>query len=198
MNSLTRSAWRRTSSLKSERMRRVVSVPTTSAKPSRMTSVRSAEGTARRQRIESRWSGRGRGRGRPGPRLSAENVARAADRVEESWLATGFELPAEIGHEHLDGVGHRERVVPPDLVEQALAGDDDPLVAHQVLQELELALGQVDRALAAPHLVGVGVEREVPDRERPRPAGRPPAQQRAHAREQLLALERLDEVVVGA
>src|SRR5262245_40490189 len=140
MNSLTRSAWRRTSSLKSLRIRRVVSVPTTTAKPSRMTSVRAADVIASRQRIGSRWSGRGKGRGRAGPRLSAENVARAADRVEESGLATGFQLPAEIGDEDLDGVRHRERVVPPDLVEQSLPGDHDALVAHEVLEQLELAL----------------------------------------------------------
>ena len=36
------------------------------------------------------------------------------------------------------------------------------------------------------------------DPQRRHPARRAPAQQRAHAREQLLALERLDQVVVGA
>ena len=44
----------------------------------------------------------------------------------------------------------------------------------------------------------VGVEREVADAQRGHPARRAPAQQRAQAGEQLLALERLDEVVVGA
>ena len=46
--------------------------------------------------------------------------------------------------------------------------------------------------------MGVGVQREVADAQRGHPARRAAAQQRAHAREQLLALERLDEVVVGA
>ena len=54
------------------------------------------------------------------------------------------------------------------------------------------------RALAAEDLVGVGVQRQVADRQRRHAARRPAAQQRAQAREQLLALERLDEVVVGA
>ena len=44
----------------------------------------------------------------------------------------------------------------------------------------------------------VGVQREVADAQRRHPARRPAAQQRAQAREQLLALERLDQVVVGA
>ena len=43
-----------------------------------------------------------------------------------------------------------------------------------------------------------GFRREVADAQRRHAARRPPAQQRAHAREQLLALERLDEIVVGA
>ena len=43
-----------------------------------------------------------------------------------------------------------------------------------------------------------GFKRQVGDPQRRHPARRAPAQQRAHAREQLLALERLDEVVVGA
>ena len=47
-------------------------------------------------------------------------------------------------------------------------------------------------------LVRVGVQRQVAHRERGGAARRPPAQQRPQAREQLLALERLDEVVVGA
>ena len=57
---------------------------------------------------------------------------------------------------------------------------------------------ELDRALAARHLVRVGVQRQVADAQRRRAARRAAAQQRAHAREQLLALERLDEVVVGA
>ena len=53
-------------------------------------------------------------------------------------------------------------------------------------------------APVATHLVRVGVQLQVADDERGAAARRPAAQQRAQAREQLLALERLDEVVVGA
>src|SRR3954468_24221807 len=130
-------------------MRPVVSTPTIAANPQRMTSVSSAEPPARRQRM--------------GRRLYAEDVARAADRMEEPRLATGFQLPSQVGDEDLDRVGDRERVVAPDLVEQLLAGDDQALVAHEVLEQLELALGELDAALAAQHLVGVGVEQQVAD-----------------------------------
>ena len=52
--------------------------------------------------------------------------------------------------------------------------------------------------VAATDLVGVGVEREVAHDDRGAAARRAAAQQRAQAGQQLLALEGLDEVVVGA
>src|SRR3954463_9207934 len=163
-------------------MRPVVSTPTIAANPQRMTSVSSAEPPASRQRM--------------GRRLYAEDVARAADRMEEPRLATGFPLPSQVGDEDLDRVGDRERVVAPHLVEQLLARDDQALVAHEVLEQLELALGQLDPPLAALHLMGVGVEHEVADAQRRHAARRPAAQQRPQPRQELLALERLDQVVV--
>src|SRR3954470_20634104 len=172
------------SSWKSSWICRVVSTPTITAKPQRMISVSTAEPPARRQRI--------------GRRLYAEYVARAADRMEEPGFTTGFELSAEVRDEDLDRVRDREGVVAPDLVEQPLAQDHEPLVAHQVLEQLELALCEVDRALAARDLVRVRIQGQVRH-----PQGRHPArwaapQERPHAREQLLALERLDEIVVRA
>src|SRR3954471_16214592 len=160
-------------------MARVVSVPTMTANPHRITSVSAAEPPASRQRI--------------GWRLYAEYVARAADRMEEARFPTGFELPSQVRDEDLDRVGDRERVVAPHLVEQLLAGDHEPLVAHQVLEQLELALGELDRAVSSRHLVRVGVQREIAHAQRGHAARRPPPEQRAHAREELLALEGLDE-----
>src|SRR5215217_62350 len=157
------SALAATSSRKSSRICRVVSTPTIAAKPHRMTSVSAAEPPARRQRI--------------GSRLYAEDVARAADRMEEARLATGFELPSQVGDEDLDRVGDRERVIAPDLVEELLARDHEPLIAHQVLEQLELALGEVDRAVAARDLVGVGVEHQVADAQRRHAARRAAAEQ---------------------
>src|SRR3954470_16877398 len=144
-------------------MRPVVSTPTIAANPQRMTSVSSAEPPASRQRM--------------GRRLYAEDVARAADRMEEPRLATGFQLPSQVGNEDLDRVGDRERVVAPHLVEQLLARDDQALVAHEVLEQLELALGELDPALAAVDLVGVGVQGQVADAQRGHPAGRAAAQE---------------------
>src|SRR5205085_10123978 len=118
-------------------------------------------------------------RQRMGSRSSTQDVPRAADGVQEPGLAARLELAPKVGHEDLDGVRLRERVVAPDLVEQPLARDDDALVAHQVLEQLELALGQLDLALAAADLVRVGVELEVARGQRGGAARRAPAQQRA-------------------
>src|SRR3712207_2745426 len=179
-----RSALDSTSRRKSSWIWPVVSTPTITAKPHRMTSVSAAEPPASRQRI--------------GSRLYAEDVARAADRMEESRLPTGFQLSSQVGDEDLDRVGDREGVVAPHLIEQLLAADDQALVAHEVLEQLELALGELDPAVAARDLVGVGVEHQVAHAEGRHAARRPSAEQGPEAGEQLLALERLDEVVVGA
>src|SRR3954468_1171646 len=165
-------------------MARVVSVPTITAKPHRITSVSAAEPPARRQRM--------------GWRLYAEYVARAADRMEESRLPTGFQLSPEIRNEDFNRVGDRERVVAPDLVEQLLARDHQALVAHQILEQLELALWELDRAVRARDFVRVWVQLEVAHAQRGHAARGTAPQQRAHAGEQLLALERLDEGGLGA
>src|SRR3954452_16175260 len=124
---------------KSERIRLVVASPTPMAKAHRITKVSPAEIEARRQRIEMC--------------SSTQHVSRAADRVQQTRLAVGLELPAQVRHEDLDRVRRRERVVAPDLFEQALARHHDALVAHQVLEQLELALREIDDAPAAGDLV---------------------------------------------
>src|SRR5215212_4025213 len=116
-------AARSTSSSKSRCSLIEVRPPTAPAKPQRITSVRRAEPPASRQRI--------------GTCLGAENVACAADRMEEARLIAGFQLPSEVGHEDFDRVGRGKRVIAPDLFQQALARDHDALVAHEVFQQLE-------------------------------------------------------------
>src|SRR4029450_6669587 len=133
--------------LKSERTREEVTWPITTAKAERMTSVRPADSSARRHLM--------------GTPSSTQHVPRATDGVQQPRLAAGLELAAQVRDEDLDRVRRRERVVAPDLLEQALAGHDDALVAHEVLEQLELAAGEVDVAPAASDLVRVGVERKV-------------------------------------
>ena len=121
-----------TSRLKLERMRWTVSEPTTSANAHRIVNVSSAETPARRVRIGRRSNVTDT---RSTKRASdartalecfdgcsgAKDVARSADRVQQSRLALGLQLATQIGDEHLDRVGRREGVVAPHLVQQALA-----------------------------------------------------------------------------
>src|SRR3954453_11497591 len=183
---------------KSLRIRDAVSWPMTSANAQRTRKVRPADSSASRQRSVSACSSDLIERATPvgdlwrlqGSTSCAQHVAGAADGVQQPRLAAALELAAQVGHEDLDRVGRRERVVAPDVLEQPLARHDDALVAHQVLQQLELALGQLDDALAAGTLVRGGVQRQVGYAQRARAARRAPPQQRAQPREQLLALER--------
>src|SRR2546423_1778616 len=78
--------------------------------------------------------------------------------VKAARTAAGRELGAQGRDEHLDRVGRRERVVAPRLVEQTLARDHDALVAHQVLEQLELALRELHWPLTSDDLVGIDVE----------------------------------------
>src|SRR4051794_23113211 len=179
--------------------------PTNKEKPTRITQVRPARTAVRRQR-----SGQRRGwRSEPPPgrrpaassaivvaRRRPDDVAGPPLRVEDARLAVGLELAAHVGHEDVDRVRHRHRVVAPDLLEQALAGDHEPLVAHQVLEQLELAVGQIYGPVAAVDLSRVGVEPEIADGERGAPTRWAAAHQRTEPRQELSALERLHQVVV--
>src|SRR4051812_5985552 len=117
-----------------------------------------------------------------------DHVAGAPFGVQEPRLAARLELAAQVGDEDVDRVGRRGRVVAPDLVEEPLAGDDEPVVSHQELEQLELAVGELDLALAPHDLAGVGIEREIADLEGGGSARRPPAQQSPDPGEQLAAL----------
>src|SRR5580698_2976951 len=120
-----------TSRLKSARIRCTVSEPIAIANAHRITNVSSADTRARRTRIGSRSKLPER-RSAPRRKLCAKDVAGSSDGVQQSRLVFSLELAAQVGDDYLDRVGRGERVIAPHLVEQALARDHDPLVAHQV------------------------------------------------------------------
>ncbi len=66
------------------------------------------------------------------------------------------------------------------------------------MEEVELEGREVDPLLAAAHLVALDVDHEVADLEEPGRRGGRGAQARADAGDELLGVEGLDDVVVGA
>src|SRR4051794_5997982 len=69
------------------------------------------------------------------------HVPHGADQL----LVLGTELGAEPPHVHVDGPGATEVVVAPDLLEQLFAAEDPAGVLREVLEELELLEGEVER-----------------------------------------------------
>src|ERR1700690_1074755 len=101
-------AWELTWLLKSERSLWATSMPTTVEQIARIRNATSATAVASRSRIGSRESGVRR-------RVSgAEDIAGAANRVQQPRLLASLEFAAQVGDEDLDRVRRRERVVAPD------------------------------------------------------------------------------------
>src|SRR3954467_9434655 len=132
------------------------------------------------------WSGR---------RLP-QDVADAADGVDEAGLALGLGLAAQVADVDLEGVAGGREVVAPDVLEDAAAREHAARVRHEQLEQRELGAGEADRALAAADLAGDGVEGEVAEAQRlgvggAGLVGHPPPQQGPQPGEELLERERL-------
>ena len=127
--------------------------------------------------------------------VAVEPEADAAHGVDQRRVA---ELAAQVGDVAVDDVRRRLALAAPHLLERELAGDDAARVAQQQREQLGLAAGELEVAAAAAGGAGLGVEREVGERELLVRGGwlrRSSARTRAR---QLVDVERLDEVVVGA
>ena len=103
--------------------------------------------------------------------------------------------PADV---HVDQVALRIEVQVPHALEQHGARHHLAGAAHEELEELELARGELDLAPGARHAPRQQVELQVLDLEARRlRCARAPAQQRLDARQQLSERERLGEIVVA-
>src|SRR5690606_5903048 len=89
-----------------------------------------------------------------------EPVADVAHRADQ-LLVLRAELGAQAPHVHVHGAGAAVVVVAPDLLEQLGAGEHAARVLHEVLEELELLVREVDGAAAQPGRVPARVDREL-------------------------------------
>ena len=119
--------------------------------------------------------------------------------MQQLLLERPIDLLAQPAHQHVDDVGLRVEVVFPDVRQDHRLRDDLAGVAHQVLEQRELARPQIDRLAAARHAARQQVEHQIVDRQRRRLGrARGAAHQRLHAGQQLGERERLGQVVVAA
>src|SRR5665811_1354269 len=123
--------------------------------------VRSALGVQRKSAVH-RVPGAGALVAGLGPPLlrRVEPVADVAHRADELFVLR-TELRAQPAHVDIDGAGAPVVVVSPDLLQQLGAGEHADRVLHEVLDQLELLVGEVERAPSEPRGVPTRVDVQV-------------------------------------
>src|SRR5262245_9563400 len=115
-------------------------------------------------RNTARWTS-----GRP------QHIADPAHGVQQARLAGRLELVAQVADVHVDDVARGGGGQAPHRVEQLRAAQHLPGMSEEVVQQVELLRGEVDRASGPVRLAGGRVEDEVTEGEAAR-GGSPPAQ----------------------
>src|SRR4051794_36643950 len=90
-----------------------------------------------------------------------EDVPHAANRLQQLALERAIDLLAQAAHQHVDDVGLRVEVVFPHVRQDHRLRDDLSGVAHQVLEQRELARPELDGLAAANHPARQQIELEV-------------------------------------
>src|SRR6185295_7405121 len=88
-----------------------------------------------------------------------EDITHAANRLQQLFLERPIDLVAQAADEHVNNIGLRIEVVLPDVRENHRFGDDLPGIAHQKLEQRELAWTKIDRLVRADNLSGQQIER---------------------------------------
>jgi len=102
---------------------------------------------------------------------------------DELELLPPVHLGAQVAHGDVDDVAAGVELVPPDVLGQDLARQHLAGVAHEVLEQRELTVGQLDVLAAAPDPQVGAVEHHVGEAQRQHVGGGAAAEQRPHARE---------------
>ena len=122
-------------------------------------------------------------------------VSGAGHGGDDPGFAEAFAQPRD-GDAH--GVGERVCVLIPRLLQELLGADDTAFGGDEDLEHGELLPGQRDVAAVAVDLSAERIQPQTCDLPHGRPVVGAPAVERSEAEHELLELERLREVVVGA
>src|SRR3712207_3243190 len=137
------------------------------------------------------------------PNTTLFRSAHAEVRVDVAPLRRHtLELLAQLAHEDVDRAVAAGHGVAPDALVDLLALEHAPVGVGQQLDELELAVREIDGVLADERLVLIGADLDLADHDRldgrralgPAPA----ADDRLDAGDDLLRMARLRDPVVGA
>ncbi len=127
-----------------------------------------------------------------------EAVASAADRGDKGSLVAAVELAPEVADVDVHNIGPGVEGIVPDGGEDLLSGEYLARVTHEVLEERELAGGELDLLLPAQDAPAEKVHLQITGLQPGRPGLVGPADEGAHPGQELLKGERLGHVVVGA
>lgn len=125
---------------------------------------------------------------------SGQAVAQAADGLDP----VGADLLAQPADEHLDGVGVTVEVLVVEMLDQLGAADHPALMHHQIVKQAVLQRGEAQRFAVDAGAGRSRVETQAAERQARRSMSGRAAQKRPQPRQQLLGVERLGQVVVGA
>src|SRR5687767_5458443 len=128
----------------------------------------------------------------------SEDVAPAADGVDDAGVAVFFELVAEVVDVDVEDVGEAVVFGAPDGFVELGAGEDLPGAGHEGAEEGELAGGEVEDVAGAGRAAGGGVELDVGEAEDGFGARAGAADDGTDAGEQFGEAEGFGDVVVGA
>src|SRR6266850_5754999 len=95
--------------------------------------------------------------------LRSEDIAHAADRVQQLLLERPIDLLAQPADEDVDDVGLRVEIVFPHVRQDHRLRDDASGVAHHVFEQRELTRAKVDRLAVARDAARQQIEDEVLD-----------------------------------
>ncbi len=80
--------------------------------------------------------------------IFAEDIARAAHRLDDTMLSVGLDFLAQVAHIDLDNIALAAEVIAPDAVVDHLAGENLVGVAHKEVEQIVLFCGEFNATVA--------------------------------------------------